>query len=67
MFTEFDLKFSQIATFKNYLTWGLYAKIQPVKEHDYFEARARLDQVLKDLNIMEHVLFLVVITERNLL
>ena len=36
-FTEFDLKFSQIATFKNYLTWGLYAKLQPVKEHDYFE------------------------------
>ena len=44
-FTEFDLKFSQVATFKNYLTWGLYAKIQPVKEHDYFEARAGLDQI----------------------
>ena len=42
-------------------------KIQPVKEHDYFESRAGLDQVFKNLNIMEHELSLVVITERNLL
>lgn len=46
-FINLEYFYRQIATFKNYLTWGLFARINPKETHDYFEARTGLDQVFK--------------------
>ena len=46
-FSELDFSFRQYATFKNYLTWGLFSKIKPINQNDYFEARSGIDRVFK--------------------
>lgn len=46
-FINLEYFYRQVATFKNYLTWGLFARVNPKETHDYFEARADLDQVFK--------------------
>lgn len=46
-FVNSEFFFRQLATFKNYLTWGLFSKIKPNEGNDYFEARSGLDQVFK--------------------
>lgn len=46
-FVESEFFIRQIATFKNYLTWGFFSKIKPYEGNDYFEARNGLEQVFK--------------------